>query len=108
MNVKCDSLRAAVMHKVEGGVPYRQIHKELGVHPNTIVKYVRQSKALMPAAEDLRGCLSRLAVPEGIAWVAPEGSKEGSAPEATLICGSGKLRGGSTITRARRLTRVIL
>lgn len=54
MNIACDvRTRATVLRRVEEQESYEKIAESCSVHKNTVTKFVRQSRALMPGKEAL-------------------------------------------------------
>ena len=55
-------LRALIIRAVEEGERYDAVAARFGVHRNTIVKFVRQSRALAATNEEVAAALSQLGV----------------------------------------------
>lgn len=68
MQAKCDSLRKLVMKEMEKKrngekINHVDVAKKFNIHPNTVGKYVRQSKALEASIPDVVPCIDQLGIP---------------------------------------------
>ena len=52
-----EDIRSLVIRKVEADEPYDNISQTLKVHTNTVIKYVRQARSLLPAKSEIEHSL---------------------------------------------------